>query len=157
MVNNKWFLFEYLNLPFCSPVASACGGKIIDVAVIGAGMSGMHSAFRLSQNYDWSIRVFDANDRIGGRTFSLPMPGVTDFKAEFGAMRFKQKEHLRLLKLAGELGLTIQPFTTPTEDETLFYFREELLDKTDIANGNVPFRMTDKERQLSGNTDALLA
>ena len=136
---------------------SACGGKILDAAVIGAGMSGMHSAFRLSQNYDWSIRVFDSNNRIGGRTFSLPMPGVTDFKADFGAMRFNQKKHLRLLKLAGELGLTIQPSTTPTEDETLFYLREELLDKIDIASGNVPYRMTEKERKLSVNVEALLA
>ena len=120
-------------------------------------MSGIHSAFRLAQKYDWLIKVFDTNDRIGGRTFSLPMPGITDFKADFGAMRFNQKRHPRLLKLAGELGLTIQLFTTPTVDDTLFYLREELLDKTDIDNGNVPFKMTDTERKLSGNTNALRA
>ena len=136
---------------------SACGGKLIDVAVIGAGVSGTYSALKLSENYDWSIHVFDANYRIGGRTYSLAMPGITDFKAEFGAMRFSQKKHQRLLKLAGDLELTIQPFVTPTKDDSLYYFRKQLLDKSDIASGRVPFTMTDTERNLSGNIYNLMA
>ena len=136
---------------------SACGGKLIDVAVIGAGMSGTYSALKLSENYDWSIHIFDANNRIGGRTYSLTMPGITDFKADFGAMRFVQSRYPRLLKLSGELGLTLQPFTTPTKDDSLYYFRKELLDESDIASGNVPFKMTATERGLSGNIQNLIA
>ena len=122
-----------------------------------AGVSGTYSALKLSENYDWSIHVFDANNRIGGRTYSLTMPGITDFKADFGAMRFNQKIDLRLLKLAGELGLTIQPFVTPTKDDSLFYLRQQLLDESDIASGRVPYIMTDKERKLSGNIYNLMA
>ena len=124
-----------------------CNGNSIDVAIVGAGVSGVYSAYIMSQNHDWNIHIYDTNDRVGGRTFSIPMPGISDFKADIGAMRFKQK-HKRLLALAEELELTIQPFNTPNENETLYYLRGEIISKSDLAAGNVPYDMTDEERAL---------
>ena len=136
-----------------APVSS--GRPVLDVVVVGAGVSGLYSAMRLSQKYDFTVHVFDANNRIGGRTYSLQVPGITDFKAEVGAMRFK-KTHLRLNQLIRELGLTVQPFPTASEDNTLYYLRGELLDKADIETGRVPYNMTDEERALVADTDALV-
>ena len=115
----------------------------------------MYSAMKLSQKCDFTVHVFDANNRVGGRTYSLQIPGITDFKAEVGAMRFK-KTHLRLNQLIRELGLTVQPFATASEDNTLYYLQGELLDKADIEAGRVPYNMTDEERALVADTDALV-
>ena len=120
------------------------------MAVVGAGVSGVYSAYKLAQNnHGWHIHVFETNNRVGGRLFSIDMPGISDFKADAGAMRFRKSEHRRLVRLGEELGLTTQPFSSPTEEESLFYIRGKLLNQDDINSGNVPYDMTNTERELS--------
>ena len=135
----------------------SCNGNSIDVVVVGAGVSGIYSAYKMSQDHDWSIHIFDAHDRVGGRTFSVPMPGISDFTADMGAMRFSKTSHTRLLTLAEELELTIQPFNTPTKDETLYFLRGQSLSISDLEAGNVPYNMTDEEKALIPNPYALHA
>lgn len=46
----------------------------LKVAIIGAGLSGLYTAYRLSQlNIDYQL--FEARDRLGGRILSTPGPG----------------------------------------------------------------------------------
>ena len=121
--------------------------QMIDVAVVGAGIAGVYTAWKLAENYpDWTIHIYEANNRVGGRTYSIPLPKVTDFKADVGAMRFKKSLEPRLYRLGKELGLTIQPFNTPRDENTLHYLRSKLLTPRDLAKGNVPYEMTDDER-----------
>ena len=142
-------------LPFDVLFTDPCDGNTIDVAIVGGGVSGVYSAYKLSENYDWNIHIFEAQDRIGGRTFSVDMPGISDFKADIGAMRFKKSQHPRLVQLAKELELTVQTFTSPSADESLYYFRGQLIDKYDMAAGNLPYHMTDKEKELSPDITAM--
>ena len=44
---------------------------MLDVAIIGAGLSGLSLAAQLHQR-GYSLAVFEARDRIGGRILSLP-------------------------------------------------------------------------------------
>ena len=59
-----------------------------DVAVIGAGIAGAYSAWRL-RNQGKKVTVYEYSDRIGGRCHTVKFPGIPDVNLEMGAMRFK--------------------------------------------------------------------
>ena len=50
--------------------------RYTDVLVLGAGLSGLASAYRLVQRApELSVLVAESNDRIGGRTLSIEVEG----------------------------------------------------------------------------------
>ena len=63
---------------------TTCG----DVAIIGAGIAGSYSAWRL-RNQGHKITVYEYSDRIGGRCHTVKFPHIPDVNIELGAMRFK--------------------------------------------------------------------
>ncbi len=68
----------------------------VEVAVIGAGTSGLYTAYRLTeaQKYTGSqIQIFDMSDRIGGRLESVVMPGM-NFYGELGGMRYLTSQQI---------------------------------------------------------------
>lgn len=74
------------------------------IVVVGAGLAGLACAYRLKKrNVD--ARVFDANDRIGGRTFTLRSNKFAS-KVELGG-ELIDSGHTQIQALAGELGLTL--------------------------------------------------
>jgi protoporphyrinogen oxidase len=55
----------------------------IEVAVIGAGTSGLYTAYRLVADKKFSasdVQIFDMSNKLGGRLESVIMPGM-----DFGA------------------------------------------------------------------------
>ncbi|MBV7263033.1 FAD-dependent oxidoreductase [Photobacterium sp. WH24] len=59
-----------------------------DVAIIGAGVSGVYSAWQLKKNFPGKrIAVFEGSDRVGGRLLSVKAPDVNNMVAELGGMR----------------------------------------------------------------------
>ena len=61
--------------------------QIIDVAVVGGGVSGAYAAWRLASHHKYSkIRLYELSDRIGGRLLSMTMPEMPHVKAELGGM-----------------------------------------------------------------------
>ena len=59
-----------------------------DIAIIGAGVAGTYTAWRL-RNQGKKITVYEYSDRIGGRCYTVKFPGIPDVNKEMGAMRFK--------------------------------------------------------------------
>jgi monoamine oxidase len=75
------------------------------VVVVGAGLAGMHCAYRLSQA---GVRatVYDAANRVGGRTFSTPPMFPDQQIAELGG-ELIDTSHLTMFDLAEAFGLTL--------------------------------------------------
>jgi len=62
--------------------------NILDVAIIGGGISGVYSAWRLlTDGGRKSVTVFEADNHIGGRLLSVTPPGIENMVAELGGMR----------------------------------------------------------------------
>jgi lysine 2-monooxygenase len=96
--------------------------RTLDVAIIGAGVSGCYAAWRLAAaNPDLSIGVFERNDRIGGRLWSVTPTGMTEQVAELGGMRIANNQ-TPLLNLTSELGLMLDPYPA-TEPDDFYYLR----------------------------------
>lgn len=74
----------------------------LDVAVIGAGISGLAVADALSRD-GRRVRVFEARDRVGGRLLSMPMAGGS---ADLGATWFWPGE-ARVAALIEDLALPV--------------------------------------------------
>ena len=60
----------------------------VDIAVVGAGVAGVYTAWRLKQKFPKSrIALFEYSNRIGGRLYSVSYP-APHVNAELGGMRF---------------------------------------------------------------------
>jgi monoamine oxidase len=71
-------------------------GMKIEVAIIGAGTSGLYSAYRLTEDKKYTadqVQIFDLNDRLGGRLESVILPGM-DFWGELGGMRYLTSQEI---------------------------------------------------------------
>jgi monoamine oxidase len=71
-------------------------GMKMEVAIIGAGTSGLYSAFRLTSDKKYKasqVQVFDMSNRIGGRLDSVMMPGM-NFWGEIGGMRYLTSQEI---------------------------------------------------------------
>lgn len=62
----------------CSVLLSSCGkqelpGKKggLKIGIIGAGVSGLHAAWMLKQQYGYDVEILEASDKVGGRIQSM--------------------------------------------------------------------------------------
>ena len=77
----------------------------IPTLIIGAGLAGLVTAYRLRQA-GVAVTVIEARDRPGGRVLSVPQALGTDLTAELGGEAF-DSDHIASLTLARELDLPI--------------------------------------------------
>jgi monoamine oxidase len=70
------------------------------VIVVGAGISGLTTAYRLARE-GVDVEVFEARDRVGGRAWRIPV-GEAAFDAGCEAL---DHEHATLLRVADEVGV----------------------------------------------------
>jgi len=131
------------------------------VAIVGGGISGIYTAWRLLQQnqedvslhrqLSFQIHLYERESRLGGRIRSEKIPG-TDFRAELGAMRFRPS-HLILNTLLAELDVPICDFELPPPT---YYVRGRRLTSAEEVAGNCsccqaggPFHLRDNERGQS--------
>ncbi len=68
----------------------------IEVAIIGAGTSGLYTAYRLvtdKKHKASEVQIFDMNNKLGGRLESVVMPGM-NFWGELGGMRYLTSQEI---------------------------------------------------------------
>ena len=58
----------------------------LDVAIVSGGVSGAYCAWRLQQHLgaDASVALFEYSGRVGGRLFTVTLPGMPHVHAELG-------------------------------------------------------------------------
>jgi uncharacterized protein len=110
------------------------------IAIIGTGISGMVTAYLLSDTYD--ITVFEKNDYIGGHTHTIDVEaGGKTFAVDTGFIVFNEVTYPNFLKLLLRLGVKWKPSRmsfslrceqtglefSPSSLDTLFAQRRNLL------------------------------
>ena len=115
--------------------------ETVDVAIIGAGVSGLTAAMRL-QEAGRSVVVFEARPTTGGRTRSLPVAGG---RIDLGATWVWDSES-SIHRLLGELGIATFPHHRTGLD---------LLERaTGLQRGTMP-RSWSPERRIVGGTQSI--
>ena len=134
-----------------------------DVAVVGAGISGGYSAWRMREDGHRSkilgplaakpgglrVGLFEYGQRIGGRLFSVRLPGNPGPPIELGGMRFLTS-HIRVAGLV-QKKLNLPTRDLPVEDPLnrhLFYLRGRHFTADEWARpGFVPPYLLDREER----------
>jgi monoamine oxidase len=133
------------------PTASSESIPDVDIAVVGAGVAGCYTAWRLQTLakeqlaagslllplFDGKDRLkvalFEYSDRIGGRLWSVALNGIPEEFAEFGGMRFYKQMHI-VWNLIEKLGLASRAIPFPVgEPQNVVYVRGQHLRKRDLA------------------------
>ncbi|HVT32234.1 MAG TPA: NAD(P)/FAD-dependent oxidoreductase [Rhodanobacteraceae bacterium] len=93
-----------LMLPACVRAPSRAFGDD-EIVIVGAGVAGLACAYRLRQA-GLRVRVYEAQDRVGGRMFSLRNHFADGQVCELGG-ELIDTGHARIRALAAELGLAL--------------------------------------------------
>lgn len=128
----------------------------LDTAIIGGGASGAYTAWRLQQAYgkERKIALFEYSNRIGGRLYTVTLPGLPNVKAEVGGMRYIPTEHYMVADLITHLGLVTKPFPmgapAPVGSNcNIFYLRGKHLRLHELSDpAKVPYNLAWSERGL---------
>lgn len=115
----------------------------IEVAIIGAGTSGLYTAYRLVTDQKFKpseVQIFDMNSKLGGRLESVMMPGM-NFWGELGGMRYLTSQQIVTTLIEGYPSpedpdkripvlkdkMTPVPFPMGESSKLLMYLRKEHL------------------------------
>lgn len=124
----------------------------VDVAIVGGGIAGLYSAWRLltgaRDGTPPKVAVFEASNRFGGRIFSALPDGMPHVPAELGAMRIVTSQAF-VLSLTREMGLPLAEFPMGTSDN-LVYLRTKRFRLRDYAQtATIPYALAPSERGKS--------
>lgn len=139
-------------------LSTYCSAEFYDKIVVGAGVAGTYSAWRLSeQTKEKKICLLEASNRIGGRLFSLVLPEAPDLCAELGGMRFLSQQEcvfglIRYFKLTPE-------FFDYDRTENFVYVRGVHLQPTDYKDNpmKVPYLLREDEKGKSSRELMMMA
>lgn len=122
--------------------------EILDVAIVGGGVSGVYSGWRLLEAAAPAtprIVVFEGSDRIGGRLLSPVPPDMPSTHVELGGMRYMSR-HLLVCGLVKRFGFPTEPMPV-AEDENIAYLRGRQLRLAELGDPDtLPYRLTAAER-----------
>ena len=133
-------------------------GDLLDVAVVGGGVSGLYSAWRLKTDGagDLDIKVFEGSQRLGGRLLSATPPNMPQAHVEIGGMRFTSK-HTHVEGLVHLLGLATESFTV-AEPQNICHVRGKMLRKQDLTDPDlIPYELAPDERDPKALSDGFTA
>lgn len=124
------------------------------VAIIGGGVSGIYSAWRLTVDSarlpSKDVKVFEFGNRVGGRLETIFFPEAKERRAEVGGMRFIPSWQQHIARLIERLGLQEDVIDFPMGDaHNLFYLRGESFRSQSFTYGTTPYRLRGSEQGLS--------
>jgi flavin-dependent dehydrogenase len=100
---------------------------MLDVAIVGAGVSGVYTGWRLLTDSPPgravpTVQVFEQSHRIGGRLLSVEPPGIPGVFCELCGMRYMSSQALVRSLIENKLKLETRPFVVQMP-ENLNYVR----------------------------------
>jgi monoamine oxidase len=107
-----------------------------EVAIVGAGIAGLTAGWRLRQQ-GVRVRVYEAQNRIGGRMLSLRNHFADGQVIELGG-ELIDTGHVRIRALAGELGLTLDDLLDGDSDHETWFFEGRAIGEAEIVRAFVP-------------------
>ncbi|MCP9849391.1 FAD-dependent oxidoreductase [Cyanobium sp. Morenito 9A2] len=124
------------------PSSGSYGDSALDVAIVGAGVAGTFTAWRLKVDRpELSVALFEASPRLGGRLYSQHLPDARGVPIEHGGMRFS-RQHRLLAALVEHLGLPTRPFVSVLEGRNPLYLRGVRTSLQGLAHGEtVPYAL----------------
>ncbi|HWF72978.1 MAG TPA: FAD-dependent oxidoreductase [Solirubrobacteraceae bacterium] len=109
----------------------------LDVAIVGAGVSGVYTGWRLlAAGKARTVTIFEQSERIGGRLLSLEPPGMPGVWCELGGMRYTPQQPL-VGGLIEELHLATHPFPVE-EDANINYLRGMHIRQHEFSDPTTP-------------------
>src|ERR671922_1122209 len=131
--------------------------RVLDYAIVGAGISGIYSAWRLkTSNRETSVELFEAGDRLGGRLLTVVPPHIPSARVELGGMRYIYPAHEWVSSLVEHLELETEPLPAD-EPQNIAYVRGRLLRMFELTDASkIPYNVRADERS-AGVLDNLTA
>ena len=128
----------------------------LDIAIVGGGVAGAYTAWRLQRENGakQSIALFEYSNRIGGKLYTVTLPGQPHVKAEVGGMRYIPDQHIIVASLIDHLKLKTKDFPMGAPPPVgancnLFYLRGKHLRLNELADpSKVPYNLAWSERGL---------
>jgi monoamine oxidase len=109
------------------------------VAIVGAGLAGLHAAYRLLQA-GVRAQVYEASTRVGGRMFTARSLYAQGQVAELGG-EFIDSNHVWCRSLAQEFGVPLDDLFANDPPEVLrntFFFQNRRIDEAEIVEAFRP-------------------
>jgi monoamine oxidase len=122
----------------------------LDVAIVGAGISGVYAGWRLlSEGKARSVTIYEQSGRVGGRLLSLQPPGLPGVWCELGGMRFTSSQTL-VCGLVNQLHLATHNLPVD-EGPNINYLRGVQIRDQDFADptGSLPYTLGWAERGMA--------
>lgn len=130
--------------------------ETIDVAIVGGGVSGVYSAWKLKQAApNRKIVVFEGSGHIGGRLLSVQPPDISNMIAELGGMRILPAVQPLITQLIEDLNKQlpadqqIELYDFPVDEpQNIAYLRGVYLRLSDFTTEpyKVPYQLSFLER-----------
>jgi monoamine oxidase len=133
-------------------------GEVLDVAIVGGGVSGVYCGWRMLQAAPGvspvlkglaqrqadgkpRVAVFEMSNRIGGRLLSVTPPGMPHVRCELGGMRYVSTQPLVSALVEKKLGLPVKEFVVG-QPENIAYLRGKRLRTRDFSDPDkVPYNL----------------
>lgn len=118
-----------------TPAVAARGAR---VAIVGAGLAGLHAAHRLKR-LGVEATVYDAAERVGGRVFTDRRTFPEGMHGELGG-ELIDSGHQTMLDLAAELGIDLYDYANddPSLEKLCAWFGGHRLTEAAILDGFMP-------------------
>jgi Flavin containing amine oxidoreductase len=115
-------------VPATASSRAALTPTLPSVGIVGGGIAGLYSAWRLAESGRYRVTLFETLPRLGGRIETVSIEG---FNAEFGPMRFEPKNvQPTFHELCGNFGIDFVDFPKPMASSTVakpqLFFLDEL-------------------------------
>ncbi len=128
------------------------GGTDGDVVIVGAGIAGLTAGWRLRQQ-GVAVRVFEAQDRVGGRMLSLRNYFPDGQVIELGG-ELIDTDHVRIRALATELELPLDDLLAGDNDPDTWYFDGHAISEHEIVRAFVPVAAAiERDLAVAGDGD----